>query len=283
MRLLRPDELPEVPSERVLRHSAVGAFVLLALIAAPVFGAALCWSTLMQSLHPLPWFLWIIAGPLALLAGLLWLLVLQAARASAQAALLPSNWLLRVGGSGLAIQLRSFRNFHFRKDVPTILWLEASEVSRVRRVRESRSSADAHDRSRVYSYRIEIELAGVDTTPIAERLAAEQKDPGPRQRFLGIPYNSRFNETPVIVARPGVLQLEYLGRRMLRTLGTLVEVAPDREVDLDRDLGGALEQRVQALCERGMRLDAVALLRHERGMSLTQAKLFTDRFVKQAA
>jgi hypothetical protein len=283
MRLLPHIELPEVPLERVIRHGAAGGFVLLLVVAAPAVLVAAFFGRLASNFASLPWVFWIVGGPLMLVAFLVWLLVLQAVRSSAQAALLPTNWVLRVSAAGIGVHLRSFRNAHFRKDVPTVLWLDPGEVVRARRVRESCWIANARGRQLVRRSWLELELEGVDTAALEKRLDEERRDQGPEIRVLGIRTHARFNDTPVFVARPGVLRVEFLGQAMLEALREQVEIAPEQKIDLDSALGSELEPRVRALCVRGMEMAARELVRRERGLSWTEAKEYVEGLGRKAA
>jgi len=283
MRLLLHDDLPQVPLQRVFRHSAAAGFVMLLVIGAPAVLLVANIRAISTSFDALPWFFWLVGGPLILMGFLLWLLVLQAASHAAQAGLLSTNWVLRVSSAGIGVQLRSFRNTHFRKDVPTVLWLERGEVLRARRVLESGWIASSKGKTLVRQNWLELELQGVDCAAIERRLAEERAEQGPEIRVLGIKTRTRFNEMPAYFVRPGVLRVTWLGQGMLDALREEVEVAPELKLDLEQALGTELEPRVRALCARGMQITAYELLRRERGLSLADAKQFVEDAEKRAA
>lgn len=283
MRLLPLDELPEVPLERVVRHSRLAGFVLLTLVATPALVVAVAWRSVYESLAALPWVFWIVGGPVALGALFVWLLVVAAARSNAQAGLLATNWLLRTSAAGIGVQLRSFRDFHFRRDVPCVLWLEPRELRCARRVVESGWVDNGRGRTLVRTSWLELELVDVDSAAIERRLDEERRDRGPEVRVLGIRMRTRVNDTPVFLARPGVLRVEWLGKRMLEALREVVEIAPELRVELDRALGNELEPRVRALCARGMRMEALELARRERKLSLAEARQLIESLEKRAA
>jgi len=283
MRLLRHDELPEVPLERVFKHSVLGGFVMLFVLGAPAVLGAAYFRHFSASFERLPWFFWLVGGPMMLIGLLLWLLVLQAAKSSIQSSLLPTNWVLRVSAAGIGVQLRSYRNSHFRKDVATVLWLDPGEVARARRVIESGWVQSAKGKTLVRASWLELELQGVDCAPIEKRLAEERAEQGPEIRVLGIRTRTRFNEMPAYFVRPGVLRVQWLGKGMLEALREQVEVAPDAKIDLEQALGTELEPRVKALCARGLNIAAYELLRNERGLSLADAKRFVEDVERKAA
>jgi hypothetical protein len=283
MRLLLHDELPDVPLERVFRHNRAAGFVMLLLVGAPAVLAALNARAIGATLRELPGLFWILGTLPALLASLVWLLVLQAASHSMQAGLLATNWVLRVSAAGIGVQLRSYRNTHFRRDVSTVLWLETREVLCARRVTESGWISNAHNRVFVRKNWLELELRDAACAPLEQRLAEERAEQGPQIRVLGIRTRTRFDEQPVFVTRPGVLRVEWLGRGMLEALREVVAVAEDVELDLDQALGTDLEPRVRALCARGMQFSAYELLRRERGMSLPAAKRHVEELARKAA
>jgi hypothetical protein len=220
---------------------------------------------------------------MALIGAGLWLLVLQAASSSARSGLLPTNWLLRVSSAGIGIQLRSFRNAHFRKDVPTVLWLDPGEVASARRVVEAGWIANSKGRTYMRSSWLELELQNVDCGPIERRIAEERADQGPQIRVLGIKMRTRFNESPAYFVRPGVLRIEWLGKGMLAALREQVEVLPDLKLDLEQALGTELEPRVRAYCDRGWDMAARALVQRERGLSWSEAKKFVEEHRRKAA
>jgi hypothetical protein len=283
MRLLLHDELPEVPLERVFRNSRAAGFVMLLFVGAPAVLAALNARAIGATLRELPGLFWILGTPPALLGSLVWLLVLQTASHGVQAGLLATNWVLRVSASGIGVQLRSYRNAHFRKDVPTVLWLGTREILCARRVTESGWIANERGRTLVHKSWLELELRDVACAPLEQRLAEERAEQGPQIRVLGIRTRTRFDEQPVFLARPGVLRVEWLGRGMLEALREVVAVAEDIELDLDQALGTELEPRVRALCARGMQFSAYELLRRERGLSLPAAKRHVEELARKAA
>ena len=283
MRLLVHDDLPSLPAGRVFRHSPVAGFALLAIVGLPAVGVACCAQRIGASFEALPWFFWVVGGPLMFMGFLLWLLVLQTASHAAQSGLLATNWVLRVAPSGCAIQLRSFRNSHFPRDVPTVLWLESGEIRCARRVQETGWIASSKGRRLVRSSWLELELQGVDCAPIEMRLAQERAEQGPPIRVLGIKTRTRFNDTPAFFVRPGVLRVEWLGAGMLAALRETTEIAPDLKVDLDQELGTQLEPRVKAYCDRGWQIAAHALVQRERGLSWSEAKKFVEEVGRKAA
>src|SRR5258706_9972019 len=283
MRLLLHSELRRVPLERVFGHSKLAGFVLLLLVGAPAVVAKWKIREIGAIFESLPWFFWLVAGPLVLMGFLLWLLVLQTASHAAQSGLLATNWVLRVSSAGIGVQLRSFRNAHFPKDVPTVLWLDPREVARARRVSETGWIASSKGKQLVRSSWLELELQGVDSAPIEKRLAEERAEQGPQFRVLGIKTRSRFNDSPAFFARPGVLRVEWLGQGMLDALRELVEIAPDVKVDLDQALGTELEPRVRAYCDRGWQIAAHRLVQRERGLSWVEAKKFVEELARKAA
>jgi len=256
---------------------------MLLLVGAPAVLAACSWRGIAHGFAALPWFFWIPAAPVLLGAGLVWLLVLQAVKSSVASSLLPTNWVLRTCDSGIGVQLRSYRNAHFRSDVPTVLWLEPRDVARARRVTESGTITSSRGRTLVRQTWLELELQDVDCAPVEKRLAEERAEQGPEIRVGGIQTRTRFNEMPAYFVRPGVLRVQWLGKGMLDALRELVEVAPDAKIDLEQALGTELEPRVRALCARGMRMNAYTLLRLERGLSLSDAKKYVDEVERKAA
>lgn len=283
MELLSADLFQREPGERVYRHGAVGPLVMWALFVLPLPLAIAGRAELGEVLRALAWPAWIVLAPMALVCGGLWLLCLYAVGQVAYRAMLPSNWLLRVSPSGLALNLRSYQNAHFPNDGPTVARLAWPELARARKVveRSTRRGRNGHATLERKNW-IELELRGIDTSALERLLAAERVRPGPERSFLGVRGRSRSNHAPVFLDRPGVLRLDWVGAGALRALGEHVEVAPRLTIDLDR-LAGDVDTRMRALLARGKRMAAIELARRELGLSLADARRRADELERRAA
>lgn len=271
MRFLRSDEVPSGEVVRTFRHSAIGPLMLSAFFSAPLVALVSGWATAWHFLCSLTWFAWIAAGPVLVITAGIWWICLAATRAVVYATFLPSNWLVKTTRDGLYLQLRSYQNHHFTLDVPTVAYFAFDELASVRRAVETFDVGGVDDRRRGRRTWLEFQLNGVDTAPLSAWLAAERARPAPRTRTLGVESSTRFDHTPVVVPRAGVVYVDWLGRGLLRAIGEHVATAEDSNVALDAQDQRMFETRVNELVARGEHFAAIKLARKERKLSLTEA------------
>lgn len=287
MELLREDQVRPESDERIFRHGVFGPFVLWCFLAAPLAVGFVLRAELARGAAALPWFVWLLLGPVVLLGGLLYLLCLVASAQVVSRAMRPTNWLLRISAHGLVLKLRSFQNAHFPADGPTVARIPWSELAGARRVRE-RAEHDLVRRGQTVKSWLELELRSADATEsLARVLANERERPAPESSFLGIKSRARFGHVPVFVARPGVIRVEWLGQGVLRALAAHVALGETQKLDLAVAPDGAtpldLDARLRELWRRGERIAAMSLARRELGLSLTDAREHVERLGREAA
>lgn len=282
MELLRADERPHEPGERVFRHSPLGPLVALLCLLTPLvlaLGIVQNPAGMGAGIGTLPWFAWLGLAPLLFCGALLYALVLAVLGGAALASLRPSNWLVRVSPAGLVLNLRSYQNAHFPHDGPTVVRIPWSEVARVREVREAVEAS--HDEGVRTMRWLQIELAGADTRVLERLVTAERERKGPETRRLGVTTSGRSGHVPVFVASAGILRTDWLG---VRVLGALAAHATRAErLTLDTDAGDDLATRLDALLRRGDRMAAVVLARRELGLSLAEARAHVRDLARQVA
>lgn len=208
-----------------------------------------------------------------------------------------SNWLVRVGDTGLYVQFRSLLNHHFPADDPTVAFLGFGEIRSARLVRQRRivPSPDLDSSSRAATTEIrrrevELELA-CDTAELARALAAEATRQPPRQpRWYGWS-GIRYRHEPMRLESPAALRLEW---GVVPGAGALFELlephariaAPLDEVrDFTRLAGAARdeqERRLAELARGGQMIEAIALARSLHGLDLTHAKAHVERLMGEA-
>jgi hypothetical protein len=276
MRLLDAEQIQPEDVLRTFRHSPLGPLILCAVFTAPLAVLIWNWRLAAQLAGELPWPAWFVVAPIALIAAAIGGLCISAARAVLVASFLPSNWLVKTARDGVYLHLRSFQNHHFPLDVPTVAFLPFGEISSACRVTESFATGSRDERSRTRKRWIALTLAGADTEPISAWLAAERTRPAPVTRMLGIRASTRFQHAPVIVPRPGVVYVEWLGRALWRAFAQKVSTAESKTVALDAPNGRALEVRLAELIARGEPIAAVALAREERKLSFTAARSLVE-------
>jgi len=280
MQLLREDEVRPEPGERVFRHGVSGPLALWFVLVAPLAFAVAMGAELVRVARDLPGIVWVALAPVLLFGGLLYLVCLHATGQVVLRALSPGNWLVRVSPAGLAIKLRSYQNAHFPRDVPTVARFAWSELARARKVTEVLESIPRE--GSVRRAWIELELRGSDAAELARALREERERPAPEGSFLGVKGRTRFGHVPVFVARAGVVRIEWLGRAALRALEAYLPIEEPRALDLARG-HATLDARLTVLCARGERMEAIAIVRHELGLSLTDARAHVERLAHAAA
>jgi hypothetical protein len=276
MRLLHAEQIQSVDVLGTFRHSPLGPLFLWAVFTAPLAALIWKWQFVAQQAGEIPWPAWCLIAPFALIAAAIGWLCVSAAMAVLIASFLPSNWLVKTTRDGVYLHLRSFQNHRYALDVPTVAFLPFHEIAGACRVTESFETGSTDERSRAQKRWVELTLTGVDTEPLSAWLAAERTRPAPMTRMLGIRASTRFLHTPVVVPRPGVVYVEWLGRAMLRALAEQVSTSAAREIALDAPSERPLEARLAELVARGESIAAVALAREERKLSLAEARSLVE-------
>lgn len=281
MRLLDAADVPLGRVTHTSRHSPLPPLVVLALLvgvpvvllpkAAPV-------------LRVLPIWAWVVASPILLLAALVTGVVVAHLLQTVLNSFRPGNWVLRTTADGVYLKLRSYNNAHFVDDSPTVVYLPYPELATAGKVVETIEPVASDDTPpKVLAY-LELRTRDVDTTPLREAVERERALEGPERSFLGIRSRGRTNHAPVQVPEPGVIHVDWGGRRMLRALERDVEIVPRRDVGL-----GAASERAESedaileLVERGALIEAVKLTRETYGVGMTEARAFVDSLSDRAA
>lgn len=276
---------------RLFRHGVLAElFACLLFIGLPL---ALCWF-LRAEILGISGFGLLIAIPMGLFGGLIWMLIVTACLHSLRASLRSTNWLMAVTREGLYLNLRSYRNGHFDGDDPTVALLAFSEIKTAGRFVETRtdyaSDKDRRSRRTVSSYFLELTLDAPECAELAAAVAAERLREAPEQRgFLGIRSRTKFRHDPVRVPHAGVIHVEWK-RGMLYALEGRVRTVEPRRVSTTADGIGAtnagpqsLENLVDAHLERGEKMQALRLVREESNLSLLDAKNFVEERARRGA
>ncbi len=278
MRLLGIGDVPSRGLESRFGHRPWGALVLLAMtlafVAVPVVLSTRGGGLLNGSL---PWWAWVVIGPVALVALLIWLVVLNGCWRSVLACFRrSSNWVMVVAFGGLYVQFRSYLNHHFPADMPTVVYIPWDDIATAGKTLERTPSVDSDGNAgtQVRPY-LELRLKHTDTEALRQAVAEEtaRKPNKTGRSFI------RFHHVPVQVPEPGVIRIEWRGRRMLKALRSKVEIAStvrrgheiaDTPAKDDRD------GLILRLIEQGDRMAAIRTVRGHYGMSLAEARRFVD-------
>lgn len=264
MKLLRAGEVHRDRRDLVFRHGRAGGVVLLAFLAAPLVAVVALSG---EPVRGVPWYVWVVASPLIAIVGLVLLVALLAAAEAVWRSFGAANWHARINGPALFFNLRSYQNAHFPDDAPSVVRFELSEIASARRVT---------------GRWIELELRGVDTAELAAAARFERERPGPERKRLGIRGSSRFQHVTLQVTDAGRVRVLDVGAGLRRALRRQVKFAEASESDIDREHSGDLDGRLRALIARGETLAATALLRSEKGVSLSEAKKTVDELRRAA-
>lgn len=226
----------------------------------------------LASIAEWPWWVWLLAGPVFLMAGLLWLVVVMAMSTACVASFRTSNWLMKVTRAGVYVKFRSYLNYHFPEDGPTVVYLCFGELNSARKTYEAVNKPDSEGvmRRTVTRY-LDLLLKFSDTEGLNKVIAAETARIPPKGRFS----SSRFHHVPVRVAEPGVLRVNWRGRKMLETLRPFITIDPPKRTGLGYNLDKEnLNERIAALLERGEVLAATKMARDGYQISLKDARDF---------
>lgn len=269
--LCRPDDIPEQQIDGTIGTSPIAcvlAFVLS--LAAGVCAYELGW----EPLRGLPGLAQTLLAPFVLIGGALWLLVSHALWQSMLGAFQAGNWILKVGPSDIYLNLRCYANYHLGDSGPTVVRIPHGEIESCGHLRE-RFETRHSEEHRFQSY-LEIRLRHQDTDALREAVRAEAKLEAPMGRWTRSRGRSMLR--PVVVTGPGVLRVAWRGRKMLRALEGVANLAAPREQHLarpgDQGRGTEVDDKILALVERGAHMQALELVQDAYNMSIAQAHTF---------
>jgi hypothetical protein len=217
------------------------------------------------------------------LYGLAILLVFRFAFRSFIAGLRRDAWLVRFDAEHLYIRYRSYHNWRFAADTPSVLHLQRREIASVAPHSKSLihytlyNVGIAGSSKRLHRY-IEIGLRRVDMQPIKDALRVERQMRDTR----GV----RANREPLTVAGPDLLRLE-IGRAgdILSDLSTYYPLRSDIEDAATETKGFAAmtdterKAHVKSLAQSGAMMSAIKAVQHSQGLSLAKAKAYVEKLL----
>jgi hypothetical protein len=278
MLILRLNEVPVGPNDRVFRHARIRALVVwLAAFGVDVAMIRGAWLG--------TWKAGYVFGPFLLLFLLLTLRFVTAR-------FHPSNWLVRGNESGVYVQYRSYLNFHLRADEPTVLFLSFGEIASARLIRERLRTPDPMHKNTTQTQflrHIELELSG-DTSALENALEAERLEQAPMEKRAYGRSSTLYRDYPVRMETPPYVRIHWDvvpgAKRFLDYLRPHTTIAdPIKETEDFTDLRSTspeeLEKRIRVLAQRGRVIDAVYIARKLHRCSLAEANAIVDRLVKQ--
>src|SRR5580698_10206052 len=123
MQLLRLQEVQVGSNDRVFRHARMRALIVW------LAGFSVAAGLLLGAYTNAKWRAGYIFGPFLMLFLLLTLKFVTAR-------FHPSNWLVRMNGSGIYVQFRSYLNYRLPSDNPSLAFLAFGEIASARLVKE---------------------------------------------------------------------------------------------------------------------------------------------------
>jgi hypothetical protein len=141
-----------------------------------------------------------------------------------------SNWLVRADENGLYIKFRSYLNYHFPADDPTVVFIPFREIRKAHRTREQRQSGFVGDNRRSVQTvtLVEVELT-CDVAALSSAVSEENSRPGPTEKRWYGTTSRRANHCPLVVDAHGRLRL--LWECTPSAASFLTSLAPHAAVD----------------------------------------------------
>src|SRR5580765_4505756 len=198
MQLLRSADTPLDRRDRVFQYSKPRALIGALALSGIAFGV-----TLFGWLKSL-WLAYYVAAVIVI-----YLLIL---RKLVTARFRSTNWLVRMTDDGLFIKFRSYLNYRFSDQDPTVVFIPYSELSSAKLVKERQAIPDrdgGNPRATIRTRRfIELQLAD-NSEPLADALAGESKRVFAKPADGGANVSTRYQHLPVRLAAPNLLRIEW--------------------------------------------------------------------------
>jgi len=274
MRLLRLQDVEIGTNDRVFRHARLRALIVWL---AGLAGSGALFYKSYTGKFPLGY----------LFAAFLLLFVLMF-RKMVTARFHPSNWLVRMNETGIYLQYRSYLNYDFPADDPSVIFLSLGEIASAHLVKERVETPDpaknGATQTQFLSY-IDLELSG-DTKALADALQNERGESAPlKKRWYGGTSSTLYRDYPVTLTTPTTLRIHWdvvprahaflNALRPYTVIGDTVHLKQDftRMKTLSRE---EQEKQLRDLVARGQNITAVAAARKLYGCSLGEAKQMVD-------
>lgn len=280
MRLLRLRDVEIGGNDRIFRHARLRA--LLVWLAG--FGAT---SWLFFKAYAHKWPPGYVIGAFVLLFLLLTLRFVTARFHS-------SNWLVRMNETGIYVQYRSYLNYHFPADEPSVVFFSFGEIASARLVKECVEIPDSMKpgaSQTQYLRYVELELPG-NTAPFADALQAERGERAPLQtRWYGTS-STLYRDYPVAMTDAQSVRIHWDvvpgARKFLEALSPYTVIADPVSLTQDFTQLKSLsrEEQQKRLCElaaRGQTITATYAARRLYGCSLGEAKRMVDSLCESKA
>ncbi len=206
-----------------------------------------------------------------------------------------TNWTLWAPPGKLLVNLRSYQD-RSAMEMPSVVELADHEVAEIRRHEHRYSTSSGQGRTTFTKLvSLDIVLRTPDDGTLAKLIADRRATPQPWQKLAGMRSRSNVTLHSVTLPAPDVLRIAWTGgrnhaitpgvNRVLRELETRIHVGePVLKVEGSGDKlrDADIDDRILSLVQAGNRIDAIKILRLERGYSLVEAKQFVDELAEKA-
>jgi hypothetical protein len=274
MRLLRLQDVEIGSNDRVFRHAQLRALIV--------------WLAGLAATTALFFKAYVGKWPPGYLFGSFLLLFVLLTRRFVTARFHPSNWLVRMNDIGIYIQYRSYLNYEFPAEDPSVTFLSFGEIASARLVKERVTTPDpakpGATQTQFLRY-IDLELSG-DTAPLANALQAERGEQAPlKKRWYGGTSSTLYRDYPVTMTAPNMLRIHWDvvpgAHKFLDALRPYTVIADTVSLKHDftqlKSLSREDQQKqLRELVVRGQNITATYAARKLYGCSLGEAKQMVD-------
>ena len=197
----------------------------------------------------------------------------------------PTNWVLKVCGDRIYLMLRNYRNRHSPDDGPLVVCFQFNEIESVAKQEKQICVPGSYRWQKIYWTERHLEIRLKAPVPEALRRVLEA-EAARKPPYEGYSRSKRYHPSSVSVddrtirilwngrhdvVKPSIDKvLDLLGHNVSQNSAVQFDRQPE---ELDDD---EFDDFILGLCQSGNRMEAINLLRHQRGYSLTDAKRFAD-------
>lgn len=205
-----------------------------------------------------------------------------------------TNWTLWAPPGKLLINLRSYQD-QSPLETPGVVELADHEIAEIRRHEERYTVPRGGRRTSYKLVSLDILLRTPDDGTLARLIADRRSAPQPWRKVAGISSRSNLTLHSVTLPVADVIRIAWTGgrshtimpgvNRVLRHLETRLHVGQPvlKEDGAGGTAGDAeIDDRILTLVQAGNHIDAIKILREQRGYSLVEAKRFVDELAEKA-
>jgi hypothetical protein len=277
MRLLRLQDVEIGPNDCLFRHARLRAVI----VWLAGFSAA---TALFLHAYTGKW-------PPGYLFGSFLLLFLLLTLRMVTARFHPSNWLVRMNGTGIYVQYRSYLNYRLPADDPAVVFLSFGEIVSAHLVKERVETPDTTKPGATqtqYLRYIELELSG-DPAPLADALQAELGEPAPLEKRWYGTSSTLYRDYPVSMSAASSVRIHWHvvpgAQKFLAALRPYTVIADPVSLKQDfthlKSLSREDQQKqLRELVARGQKVTAIYAARKLYGCNLGEAKQMVDSLRK---